>query len=380
MVSAGLLCLYPFGAWQFPLSFLLVGLSAFFCHALSPADALYCVACGYATQHFSVILHEGICFLLGQPAPGPEDLSPLYFLSRAAVYVLFYFLFARHLTGDKQFHLDTGRSVLSTLVILTVVLLLSVAAGQVRTAGDEPLFFICRLYAAFCCVFFLWVQVSQVRRDKLQADLLFQQQLTRQQREQYAITKETIDLINRKSHDLKHQVAALRTVVPEEQREKYLREMEKAVQIYDSTLQTGNEVLDTVLTEKNLYCEAHQITLTCIADGRQLSFMDGVDVYTIFGNALDNAIECVARLPEAEQRLVSVSVRARSGLALIQVENQLQGDLNFKDGLPQTTKEQKDYHGFGLRSIRYTVEKYGGHMTIHAENGRFLLSLSIPQP
>ena len=94
----------------------------------------------------------------------------------------------------------------------------------------------------------------------------------------------------------------------------------------------------------------------------------------------DNAIECVARLPEAEQRLVSVSVRARSGLALIQVENQLQGDLNFKDGLPQTTKEQKDYHGFGLRSIRYTVEKYGGHMTIHAENGRFLLSLSIPQP
>lgn len=343
-MSAGLLCLYPFGAWQFPLSFLLVGLSAFFCHALSPADALYCVACGYATQHFSVILHEGICFLLGQPAPGPEDLSPLYFLSRAAVYVLFYFLFARHLTGDKQFHLDTGRSVLSTLVILTVVLLLSVAAGQVRTAGDEPLFFICRLYAAFCCVFFLWVQVSQVRRDKLQADLLFQQQLTRQQREQY------------------------------------LREMEKAVQIYDSTLQTGNEVLDTVLTEKSLYCEAHQITLTCIADGRQLSFMDGVDVYTIFGNALDNAIECVARLPEAEQRLVSVSVRARSGLALIQVENQLQGDLNFKDGLPQTTKEQKDYHGFGLRSIRYTVEKYGGHMTIHAENGRFLLSLSIPQP
>lgn len=261
-----------------------------------------------------------------------------------------------------------------------MVLLLSVAAGQVRTAGDEPLFFICRLYAAFCCVFFLWVQVSQVRRDKLQADLLFQQQLTRQQREQYAITKETIDLINRKSHDLKHQVAALRTVVPEEQREKYLREMEKAVQIYDSTLQTGNEVLDTVLTEKSLYCEAHQITLTCIADGRQLSFMDGVDVYTIFGNALDNAIECVARLPEAEQRLVSVSVRARSGLALIRVETQLQGDLNFKDGLPQTTKEQKDYHGFGLRSIRYTVEKYGGHMTIHAENGRFLLSLSIPQP
>ena len=194
------------------------------------------------------------------------------------------------------------------------------------------------------------------------------------------LTGETIDLINRKCHDLKHQVAALRSCVPADQRERYLTELDRCVRIYDASLKTGSEVLDTVLTEKSLYCEAHQITLTCIADGAQLSFLDPVDVYTIFGNALDNAIEGVSRVEDTEKRVASVSVTARSGLVIFQFENYYEGELAFRGGLPQTTKEQDGGHGLGLRSIQYTVEKYGGYMTIHPEGNVFLLRVSIPIP
>ena len=110
-------------------------------------------------------------------------------------------------------------------------------------------------------------------------------------------------------------------MIPEREREDYLDEIERSIQIYDSTItiETGNEVLDTVLTEKSLYCEQHQITMTCVADGSKLGFLDGVDVYAIFGNALDNAIESVSKVPEPEKRLIAVSVWSRSGLLLIQV-------------------------------------------------------------
>ena len=145
-------------------------------------------------------------------------------------------------------------------------------------------------------------------------------------------------------------------------------------------MKTGSEVLDTVLTEKKLYCEGHSINMTCVADGSKLDFLDPVDVYALLGNAIDNAIEAVSALPDREQRLISVSVWSSRGLLLIQCENYYDHPLTFEDGLPVTTKEQDGYHGFGIRSIQYTVEKYGGCMTVHPENGLFVLRLSIPLP
>ena len=103
-------------------------------------------------------------------------------------------------------------------------------------------------------------------------------------------------LINHKCHDLKHQISAMRAITSPEEREKYLREVEDSVQIYDAIVQTGNEVLDTVLTEKSLFCAANNIKINCIVDGRQMDIFEPVDLYTIFGNALDNAIESVRQL------------------------------------------------------------------------------------
>lgn len=350
------------------------------CRRVPLQDGLYCAACAYATQHFAYAAGEALYHSTGRTLPGPDALDPGLFLFSIAVYALFYVLFARHLTRGGQYRVDVRRSIASA-VLLLVVLVLSLATSEAYTQeGGEMLYLICRCYAMFSCVFFLGMQVSQVKRSQLQEKLAFEQELARRQREQYELSRDTIDLINRKCHDLKHQVAALRTCVPEDRWEQYLAELDRCVRIYDSNLKTGSEVLDTVLTEKSLYCEAHQITLTYIADGARLSFLDPVDVYTIFGNALDNAIEGVSRVEDPEKRLVSVSVTARSGLVILQVENYYEGELSFLDGLPRTTKEQDGGHGFGLRSIRFTVEKYGGCMTVHPEGHLFLLRVSIPIP
>ena len=143
--------------------------------------------------------------------------------------------------------------------------------------------------------------------------------------------------------------------------------------IYDAMVETGNEILDTVLTEKSLICEARGITLTCVADGECLSFMDAVDIYAIFGNALDNAIEAVSALEDPDRRSIAVMVFARANLVFLQLENYYSGSLQFDGTLPATTKQQEaGYHGFGLKSIRYTAEKYGGFLTAQNEDDIFL--------
>ena len=275
--------------------------------------------------------------------------------------------------------MDVHQTLFSSIGTLAVVWLLSTLA-QTLAAGNPGISIVCHLYGIFCCTSMFWCQVNQRNRSRLERELVVQQQLSRQQQEQYALTRETIDIINRKCHDLKHQVAALRNISSAEQREAHLSEIERSIQIYDSTLETGSRVLDTVLTEKSLYCGTHQITMTCMADGRRLSFLDDVDIYTIFGNAIDNAIESVSGLTAPEKRAIAVSVWSKSGLLLIQFENYFEGTLRFENGLPLTTKADKSSHGFGIRSIGYTVRKYGGHLTISAEDHLFLLSISIPLP
>ena len=106
-----------------------------------------------------------------------------------------------------------------------------------------------------------------MRQERLVSDLLW-----RQQKEHYRITKENIDIINRKCHDLKHQISALRDMCTKEEREKYITEIQDSIQIYEAMVKTGNDVLDTILTERSLICKANNIVVSCVADGKGWSF------------------------------------------------------------------------------------------------------------
>lgn len=80
-----------------------------------------------------------------------------------------------------------------------------------------------------------------------------------------------MELINIKCHDLKHWFQRLQGLSGSAY-EKEAKEIQKALTIYDSMFQTGNQILDTILTEKKLYCEYNKINMTCIAEGEKLDF------------------------------------------------------------------------------------------------------------
>lgn len=224
----------------------------------------------------------------------------------------------------------------------------------------------------------LYAHLTQCCEMRVRKELEAVQNVFQNQYVQYKQSRESIELINYKYHDLKHQIAVLRSEEDPLKREAFLDRMENEIRQYESQNKTGNKVLDTVLTTKSLYCSKHGITFTCVADGTLLEFMDVMDICSIFGNALDNAIESVLKISDKEKRLIHVSVSRQKNFLIIIFENYYEEELKYQEGNPVTTKKEKEYHGYGLKSIRYTVNKYDGAVNIDARENWFHLKILIP--
>ena len=155
-----------------------------------------------------------------------------------------------------------------------------------------------------------------------------------------------------------------------------IEKINEAISIYDTLVHTGNEALDILLTEKGLVCKNKGITLTCMADCRDLAFIRDSDLYALFGNLMDNAIEAVSRIAEEEKRCIALNIHTVASFITITVKNTFEGEVVFgPDSLPVTTKEDADFHGFGMKSIRMIVEKYKGNLSITAKDGVFKVNI-----
>ena len=102
--------------------------------------------------------------------------------------------------------------------------------------------------------------------------------------------------------------------------------------------------------------------------------MEPLDISTIFGNAIDNAIEASEKLPE-DRRLITVKAAKIRDMLMITAENNMQEDQRIPEG---TTKEDRFLHGFGIPNIRKAAEKYDGQCSVSADGGVFRLKVLIP--
>ena len=284
-----------------------------------------------------------------------------------------YFVFTRRLQGRSLGALP-GRTMTFILIGYQLSLNIFVNLFNVYSAdGGSRVFTIYSLFDEVTTVLLFFLLCEILERSDAEWDNAVLQQMMRQQRQQMELSKETVELINIKCHDIRKQLYSLNSRVPAQE----LDELKKAVDIYDSTVKTGSETLDVLLAERSIVCKGRGIQLDYIVDGAKLDFLKPGEIYSLFGNALDNAIEAVTPL-EPERRYIGLQVREERGMLLIRMENCMEEQLRFVDGLPQTTKGDARWHGFGVKSIRRIVEQHGGTLTLQAQDGMFRLAALLP--
>lgn len=292
-----------------------------------------------------------------------------------------YFLVKRYFTDIDKRSVSWQEAAASVLMAVAAFLISNISYVYPDTPFSSSLpaeTFYIRTLVDFSGVLILFLQQERWREMSMKKEMDAVNSILHRQYEQYNLSKENIETINRKYHDLKHQIGVIRAEQDLRKRDQYLAEMEEDIKGYEAQNKTGNQVLDTILTGKHLYCMQHDIGFTCVADGRLLDRIHVMDLCTIFGNALDNAIECEEKIEDKRKRLIRVAVYSQNQFIMIRVENYCEVDLVEGNDLPETTKANREYHGYGLKSIRTTAEKYGGSMTVRTENGWFYLRILLP--
>lgn len=377
------------GAWYLPVrifcyisaSFLNFFLIAF-CYQESFIELLLCWCSGLAAFQFINKL-----FAFTQNVFGVDDKTTIslfnppytfywydyviFFAFLITGYYLLSKLFARKdfLYKDKT----TSSSVILTALITTIFINIIICAARQVENDSLLISMIVKIFSMSICITILFMCRQIFHQNKSRQELSIITSLWAQEKMHFKSIKANIDYINMKCHDLKHILHKIEGKLNEAD----LEELKQAINFYDSNIKTNNDVLDVVLHEKNILAQKYQIKLSCMADGSQLKMLSNAQLYSLFSNILDNAIQAIKKY-DVEKRIISLTVKTCEEFVEIEEYNFLETPLEMENGLPLTGKNNKDKHGFGLKSVRYIVEECKGNMEITVKNDTFNIRITLP--
>ena len=245
---------------------LAVGLAIWLAFDAAWLEIVFVVAAGYATEHMCFALSRMGLYLLNLPyETSPEHLGHAL-VTRFGIFPLaalaIYFLAVKGNKKKTEFgNGDLRIAALAAILMLTAITISVYWSYDHSLDGTKIGGMICPAYSFICSAFVLVLFYRVLWENSMKREHEKMEEMLRMADIQQKSSKEAIDIINIKCHDLKHQLRALERVEDEETRSGYLKEITGAISIYDATYNTGCRPLDYVLREKSLPVSYTHLTL-----------------------------------------------------------------------------------------------------------------------
>jgi len=305
------------------------------------------------------------------PEPLPARDWAIYETIHLLLLLLTAYIFRR---GEKNrhIHLDLPAACLFTGATLMLRCMIQPAVRLLESTDLSPILCI-RVLLVQIYILLAAIRAGLLSRKIAETELDLTRSLLRQERKRYSEMRDTIEVINMRCHDLKHQLSHVQGKLTEEE----TQALRDAIELYDGNIRTGSEIVDTVLYGKKLVCEKNGIQFSCLCDGAAVRFMEPSQLYSLLDNALENAIEASVGL-EADNRVILLAIACSGNNAVIEVSNYF--DPAVLEAEESTSKADKLHHGYGLKSMRYIAGLYRGNVEIRTVDNMFFLSITIPKP
>lgn len=336
---------------------------------------------------YSIVLHSSVEEVLQQ-----KTYYNTIFVLAVLLSILLSQFFRMVITPDSRArHLLNNKGQLRFVVIylfLQLVFLTLVNDGRFHESSQS---WLSSLYLISCVISKLWLmfvlnhtaKVSELLEYELHTRQL-QKQLSRQVRH-YQSYRRFTESYRVFRHDYKNMMTSVKTLLQNQEYEKATRmlddihdTMQRDVLIHKTY--SDNILLDAILQDAANTCEEKGIRFSAHAHLPEDVSMKELDIVRVFSNVIDNAIEACNKMSEPE-RFIEVTSSGNQEWITIEVANSFNGELLMAGNGPETTKEDKDFHGYGLRIIKATIEDLGGLVFMEPDQKKriFKIKLCLPK-
>ncbi len=202
------------------------------------------------------------------------------------------------------------------------------------------------------------------------------------QRQQYDYQLRQSEAIRRFRHDLVNHIGVLRELVSQKRTDDardYIDTIWDMNKDFDLKIHTGDSFLDVIMNYYFYLAEKEHVKFAVSGKLTEKLPMEMVDLTTLMGNVLQNAMEAATKTPAPE---ITVALVEHKNETFITVSNSVMEKINTKKGFLMTSKRDKADHGFGLKNIAVAVEKYHGEydMDFVSKDGKSMFRISIAVP
>ena len=337
------------------------------CFEMGFWDALFCATAGYTIQNIGSGLGEFLRLLFKATTGSALAQIPTVHLSDLSVIAMitvYYLVFIKHLGNLGGLGRDS-RLMLGTAVgvILVVIAFDVVVRGLEREGAELGFLLVLRIIHGAVSFFVLFAEYEMLYNVRLRSEVVAQERLAAEREHQYELSRETISAVNRRVHDIRHKVVRDLAASDAQVSREVLAGIARDIAVYDTQVKTGNDVIDTILTEKSLLCARRGIAFSCIADGTALAHVSAADLYGLFSILIDGAVEAVCDLEDERLRSISLTLRRMGNLALLHVEHYRSGD-------------ETGEHAAACEII----ERYGGTFAVQQRGSARVIDAMIPIP
>ncbi len=199
------------------------------------------------------------------------------------------------------------------------------------------------------------------------------------QQSYYEELEQNQQTIRRLRHDMKNHLNIIGTFLRNKETDKAIQYLKDLNQEFTSNLRVycPNGIVNAILNNKEQIALDANIQCNFQIDLAQSPNIEDVDLCSILGNTLDNAIEALRKMPEISKRSLAVKARYTDGFFSYEIKNAKVNEIAIDHGQFITDKTDKRSHGIGLRSVKNIVEKYGGEIDISYTKDTFTVTIMI---
>lgn len=227
-------------------------------------------------------------------------------------------------------------------------------------------------------VFHLISEILEHSRKMKEAQILRQQSIG--QVGLYNSMRENYNIQRQRTHEYKNQIVCMDMLMKKKDYSKledYIGNISDGLDAQLDMVDTNNDVVNAILNAK--YYEAIKNDVLFVLKINDLSDIkvSDEDIVTILSNLLDNAIEA-AKQCDVGKRTVKIKLLSEDDVLTIAVSNTYKTEpMLTEDGYIRTTKNNNEEHGWGIRNIVATLEKYDAEYIIDYKNGEFVFSIMM---